>query len=97
MAVKVWGEIWVCVDCMLIHANGECDTDRPESEPEPWSTVDQSRFDVAMGGEHREVCDAGDSDDCDCATNTFSTAQCEGCGSYLHGERHLFTLFVREA
>lgn len=33
------------------------------------------------------------SDECDCQTNSHSTSQCEGCGSYLHGERHAMTLF----
>lgn len=31
--------------------------------------------------------------ECECETNTYSTSQCEGCGSYLHGERHAMTLF----
>lgn len=31
--------------------------------------------------------------ECDCETDTFSTSQCDGCGSYLHGERHAMTLF----
>lgn len=31
--------------------------------------------------------------ECDCETNTNSTSQCEGCGSYLHGKRHAMTLF----
>ena len=30
--------------------------------------------------------------ECDCETDTYSTSQCEGCGSYLHGERHAMTL-----
>ena len=31
--------------------------------------------------------------ECDCETDTYSTSQCAGCGSYLHGERHAMTLF----
>ena len=31
--------------------------------------------------------------ECDCEINTYSTSQCEGCGSYLHGERHAMTLY----
>lgn len=31
--------------------------------------------------------------ECDCAENTFSTSQCEGCGSYLYGERYAMTLW----
>lgn len=96
MPVTVHSEIWVCVDCMLDHANGECDPYRPEDLPEPWSAVDQSRFHVAMGGTHAEGCDRGDDNDCDCETDKFSTSRCEGCGDSHHGERHLFTLFVRE-
>lgn len=36
--------------------------------------------------------DYPDDYECDCETNTFSTSQCEGCGSYLHGERHAMWL-----
>lgn len=31
--------------------------------------------------------------ECDCETDTFSQSRCDGCGSYLHGERHGMTLF----
>jgi hypothetical protein len=31
--------------------------------------------------------------ECDCEKDLFSRSQCEGCGSYLHGERHAMTLF----
>lgn len=34
--------------------------------------------------------------ECDCETNTFSKSQCEGCGSWLYGERHAMTLFKEE-
>lgn len=37
--------------------------------------------------------DVPDDYECECETNTYSTSQCEGCGSYLHGERHAMTLF----
>lgn len=32
-------------------------------------------------------------EECDCETDTFSRSQCEGCGSYLYGERHAMTLW----
>jgi hypothetical protein len=32
--------------------------------------------------------DVPDSYECDCETDTFSTSQCYGCGSYLYGERY---------
>lgn len=37
-----------------------------------------------------------DNYECNCETDTFSRAQCEGCGSYLHGERHAMTVFPGE-
>jgi hypothetical protein len=117
-----YGTIWVCQDCMLHHANGECGGCYEGHEEEPLSTIGDD-FHVAMGmarDEHscRECEGHYDTDDaltsgvgigepvfcdgtcqpmpdeCDCETNTFSTSQCEGCGSYLHGERHAMTLFT---
>jgi hypothetical protein len=98
------GTIWVCMDCMLHHANGECgscsDMYGPHDE-EPLSAV-EAPFTVAMGmaySEHSEDCETRiqgrvpDNYECDCETDTFSTSQCEGCGSHLHGERHAMTLF----
>jgi hypothetical protein len=110
-----YGTIWVCQDCMLHHANGECgscyDDDRGHDR-EPLSAIGDG-FHVAMGmtlSEHAEGClwrelatrsprtgdPALDNYECDCETNSYSTSQCEGCGSYLHGERHAMTLFGPE-
>jgi hypothetical protein len=100
-----YGTIWVCVCCMLSHANGECcslDEVGHSDGCEPLSAI-EAPFTVAMGmvfDEHSEDCKARTQgrwpdNHCDreCETNTFSTSQCEGCGSYLHGERHAMTLF----
>lgn len=146
--------IWVCVDCMLHHANGECGSCHREEghDEEPLSAV-EAPYHVAMGmgyEEHAEDCKrrplactectnlaeiavwwenpdgthegeprcididclappddavAGgtapiptpfpvpDDYECECEKNTYSKAQCEGCGSWLHGERHAMTLF----
>jgi len=35
--------------------------------------------------------------ECDCARDTYSTSQCDGCGSWLHGPREGFYLWEREA
>lgn len=87
-----YGTIWVCTCCMLSHANGECcDSDGHGGDSyEPLSRI-TDRFTVTMGSEHDEECDYPD--DCDCMTNTFSWAHCEGCGSRLGGERHAMTLW----
>lgn len=92
------GTVWVCQDCLLHHANGECgscyDDDHGHDE------TPLNRFvpgEVAMGmasDEHSCGRENGeDVPECDCETNTFSTSECKGCGSYLHGERHAMTRF----
>lgn len=97
-----YGTIWVCQDCMLHHANGECGSCHGDygHDEEPLNKIDGD-FHVAMGtlsSEHSEECQDEQrgkayEGECDCETNSFSTSQCEGCGSYLHGERHAMTLF----
>lgn len=97
-----YGTIWVCQCCMLSHANGECcslDVDGHADGCEPLSAI-EAPYSVTMGmayEEHAEDCQnriEGEwRGECDCETNTFSTSQCEGCGSYLHGERYAMTLF----
>jgi hypothetical protein len=94
-----YGTIWVCVDCMLHHANGECGSchDDHGHDEEPLNKIDGG-FHVAMGMARKEHeccggCDDDIADECDCETNYYGTSQCEGCGSYLHGERHAMTLF----
>lgn len=103
--MESYGTIWVCVDCLMHHANGECGSCNglygPHDE-EPLSAIGDG-FHVAMGMAHKEHADDcsvnitgswdNSEEQCDCETNTFSTSQCEGCGSYLHGERHAMTLF----
>jgi hypothetical protein len=93
-----YGTIWVCVCCMLTHANGECcaDDQHGGDSIEPLSSI-EAPYSVTMGmavEEHSCGRENGeDVDECDCERNTFSTSQCEGCGSYLHGERHAMTLW----
>lgn len=155
-AIESLGTIWVCVDCLMHHAKGECGScHREEGHDEgPLSRIEGPQH-VAMGmahEEHAEDCArrplecasctrlathavwwenedgtregeprCGEPDclwvpdgtvtggtvpiptpfpvpgdyECDCETSLFSTSQCEGCGSYLHGERHAMTLFNR--
>lgn len=155
--MESFGTIWVCVDCMLHHANGECGSchDDEGHDEEPLSSI-EAPFTVAMGmgrEDHDDTCAhrpvecsecvnpatlavwwqnedgtregeprceelaclstpdgavAGgtapiptpfpvpDDYECDCETVTYSTSQCAGCGSWLHGERHAMTLFKEE-
>ena len=118
--MESYGTIWVCVDCMLHHANGECGScHRDDGHDEtPLSAIDHANgFTVAAGmgwEDHDDEClthvvndvkarfpdvdwpDVPGDYECDCETNTFSTSQCEGCGSWLHGERHALTLLKAE-
>lgn len=97
MINKLICTIWVCEDCMLHEANGECGSCHDDNghDVEPWAKLgDDER--VTMGLSYDEhTCDDPRSGECECEINTFSTSQCEGCGSWLHGERHAFALWAR--
>lgn len=103
--IKSLGTIWVCVDCMMHHANGECGSchdDVHGHDKEPLSAIGDAHPAAGMAyEEHAEDClkhtmgsDAPGDYECECETDTFSRSQCGGCGSYLHGERHALTLFA---
>lgn len=96
--------IWVCVDCIMHHANGECGSCHTDEghDREPLCLVDKpmSGYDtVTMGmlnSEHAKDCGRRTGSyvsDCNCETMTFSWLSCEGCGSTLGGERHAMTLW----
>lgn len=92
MNEEIVDEIDVCIDCMLIHANGETSGDRDENEPELWSRIlDGIGFSVTMGGKHSKGCDGPE--DCSCGDLGFSWSACEGCGSNLGGDRFRFTVW----
>lgn len=87
-------ELSVCTDCMLTHANGECDPNRDPSEPEPLSKIGEG-YSVTLGvAEHSEHCTPEDqAEGCDCEQLGFSWSRCEGCGSFLGGDRFALTLW----
>lgn len=75
-----YGTIWVCLCCSLTHANGECgcgDYYGEDPDHDPLGLIERP-FWVTSDDEE---------------PNTYSTSQCEGCGSWLHGERHSMTLW----
>jgi hypothetical protein len=85
---------------MMHHANGECCSELyygQDPDHDPLSSIDGGFFvTMGMATEEHECEDKQDGieyGECDCETNTYSTSQCEGCGSHLHGERHAMTLF----
>ena len=89
--------LWLCQDCMLHHANGECSGCHDGHDETPLNKTDHTSLTMGIPRDGHECGrqDGEDVDECDCETNTFSTSQCDGCGSYLHGERHGFTEFVK--
>lgn len=100
---EVIATIWVCTNCLLVHANGERGEIHAESYEsyfekdlcdcgacEPLCLVDDSK--LAIGTEnHSDGCE-GDGE-CDCGERGFCTTSCEGCGSTLHGERYSMVVF----
>jgi hypothetical protein len=92
----------VCQCCMLSHANGECcpDDDHGGDGIKPWSDLEPG-YSVTMGllaEEHSDQCrpDDRETDRCGCEGPWFSWSRCDGCGSYLGGDRWAFTLWRRE-
>lgn len=97
---RIVREMWVCVCCTLIHANGECcdSDDHGGDNRQPWSEVSfTDGYSVTMGmlaKEHAEGCTEDDREaGCDCEHRDFSWSRCDGCGSSLGGERYAFTLW----
>jgi hypothetical protein len=91
-----YGTIWVCQCCTLQHANSECcnEDEHGGDGAIPWSEIDFTRFAVWMGmprSEHYDICDPSRYD-CDCEVDELSRSRCQGCGSWLAGYRHAFTL-----
>lgn len=89
---------WFCMDCLMLHANGEyTPREEDDSEPEPLSAIPDGWH--ATMGRAREEHECGrengeDVDECECEDGGFSWSQCDGCGSWLGGDRHAFTLWI---
>ncbi|MFF8629715.1 hypothetical protein [Streptomyces werraensis] len=103
-AVQTW-TLWVCTNCLMHAANGECgDCHREEGHEggEPLSLVSY-RATLGMGyEEHHEEClrytlgsDVPGDYECDCEERGFSTSSCDGCGSVYHGDRYAMTEWER--
>lgn len=96
--------LWVCQDCMLHHANGECGNCHTDEghEREPWSRLDDDEDTecVTMGliaWEHPNYCSGKNyGDECGCDYDPFSWESCHGCGASSGGERHAFTGWIKD-
>ena len=82
----------VCVDCMLVHANGET-SGTPDREP---LGLIPDRAELSMGCLECEPCGHSDCGHagpvCGCGWGDyghgFSWSACQGCGSLLGGDRY---------
>ena len=95
-STKDYVALWVCVDCIMHHANGECDGCYEGHTEEPLSLLDYTKSTMGHPQQEHE-CGRRDDiyfGDCDCETVTFSSSRCDGCGSDYHGERHAMTEWI---
>jgi hypothetical protein len=86
--LHTWCTLEICVDCMLVAANGECDPYRSGDLPEPLCEV--AGEDVVLGVDsHCDDCleVTRENGECDCDQLGFCQSQCQGCGDWHHGDR----------
>lgn len=96
----------VCIDCTMVLVNGDGSGKDPKWDEAEFDRVCQ-KYEITPGHPHNlpqwdsEIgcAHAGapcpDDADCDCQDNSFSTRQCDACGTRLHGSRHDFTFVAR--
>lgn len=96
---------WACVDCLILLANGENPTDITEDELSAWHadiTAKNAGYNVTLGmirEDHACTEDFGGmtageaGGECECETRSFSSSECDHCGSSLAGERHAIAFF----
>lgn len=95
LMVSDYATTWVCIDCVLMAANGEA-TESPDRVPLNLLAGQ----DYALGITEDEHVTNFDHDSdcirgfCDCEVITFSNRTCGGCGSQLAGERHAVTIWI---
>lgn len=81
--IQVVSNLWVCVDCIMMIANGEA----PEDDATEARILEALELEAAAGGHWCcEGLHEGESEGDD--TLEFSWAPCELCRSHLGGARH---------
>ena len=93
---------WVCIDCIMLIANGETPPEMSEDETEKWLAKMDDDTEVTLGimaEDHVDDCPniedgewIGESD-CYCETIEFSMNRCDNCDTHLAGSRHGVTLW----
>jgi hypothetical protein len=97
--------VWACIDCYMLHCNGETDPDMSEEETEEFLAryargTEGMEVTAGMLREYHECLDddgqtANDQgNECYCEERTFSWQACGICDSNLGGSRHALTLWI---
>ena len=78
LADAIHYELDVCIDCLALIANGECETPDPGWDPS----------DVSDRWDGFHLMAACEPENLETMCGSFSWMSCDGCGSTLGGERH---------
>ena len=91
----------VCVDCLMLVANGETDHNWTEEQREEFlarfaAGLGDAEVTLGMLAEYHSCTDEDGNiaDECECEYNPFSWSACDLCRSNLGGERHAATFWV---
>lgn len=94
-------ELSICVDCLMILANGECnyESEADRVKHEAGMVKHLADDEVTLGRlTPNDICQGSDHDnDCTCDQFGFRWGQCDGCGSVLGGDRYAATLWLDHA
>ena len=90
--------LWVCGCCYMALVNGESCEESEDTTQHPVGLMGKLSDCEPTPGmlDHAYGCPNYFHDD-DCETIDFSRAQCDGCGSWLGGERHAVIGWIESA
>lgn len=85
--------IWACVDCYVLHVNGDIDPGLGTDAAALLLSKCAGAEITAGMLDHDDNCTLDTDGECECETRDFSWSHCAGCGSTLGGSRHALTLW----
>jgi hypothetical protein len=92
---------WACIDCYMLHCNGETDPNMTEEETADFLARYQrgtEGYEVTAGmfARYHDCTDDDDTiaDECECDQIDFRMSPCDICNSHLGGSRHALTLWL---
>lgn len=83
-----YSKLALCIDCVYLIANGECDPDVQDEVSDALAKTQQGGH-ITLGTIHDDMGVRGeDHEECECDETWFSWSSCDGCNRHLGGERH---------